>query len=549
MDCAVSMGGASHRPMAWTTSYLGQFTTARVLNRRIVLLSGPTNSGKTHAAMQRLMQASSGVYLAPLRLMAIENHERLLDSGLDAGLVTGDERVSPDAPWTSRTIETMSLNDVVDVGIIDEVQMLSDPDRGWAWTQAILGCPARTLYIAGAPEAMKSVASLLAVVGERAEICRFDRLTPLLMLTSPVGLDGLTAGDAVIAFSRRAVLEIAALIGEDRAVPLYGAMTPEVRRRVSQMFCTGERPILVATDAIGMGLNFPVRRVLFSTTTKYDGRKSRDLLEGEIRQIAGRAGRYGLTEKGFVGVVSLPGHSASEHLIRRAITSPPTPLNMSVWHAGPSPTLLDGLEDSLRASSSFMVGLRSVIQMAMKTINGERGAASPFIYKTTIEQERSISLIDSAMICGPRLPASILFSYLACPLPIGADSNNSPASARLAAWIFNHACGDHVHLDRNLLRVPGTLLEQEQNSRILTGYIWLALKFPDIYVDVDRATQALETLNRTIILELSRPRVAKHKAKAGRDERASPDERWENQTTAKGPKTRSRFRRRAASWA
>lgn len=523
----------------WATSYLGQFQTARSLNRRIVLLSGPTNSGKTHTAMQELMKASSGVYLAPLRLMAIENHDRMTGCGLEAGLVTGDERISPDAKWSSRTIETMSLNTVVDVGIIDEVQMLSDPDRGWAWTQAILGCPARTLYIAGAPEAMDAVVSLLAVVGEVPEIRHFQRKTPLKLMTSPVGLDGLTAGDAVIAFSRKDVLEIVALIGEDRAVPLYGAMTPEVRRRVSQMFRAEDRPILVATDAIGMGLNLPVKRILFSTTTKYDGKKSRDLLPGEIRQIGGRAGRYGLAEKGFVGTIALPGRRASEHLIRSALLVSPPPIRMTVWQAGPSSTMLDRLEGTLRACGWQSPTLLAVLREAMKTINGERGKESPFIYQTTKDQEKVIGIIDHAITSDRYLPASVLFSYLSCPMPLGSAAYGSAAANRMTSWIRRHADGDVIVPDHALLSIPDTLLEQEQNSRILTGYVWLAMKYPDVYVQEADAREALETLNRTIIHALSKPKPAKVRK---RDMIATP-KRQEHASKSRF-KTRSRATRR-----
>jgi ATP-dependent RNA helicase SUPV3L1/SUV3 len=131
-------------------AYVEKFAAARQLGRRIIFHMGPTNSGKTYQAIERLRMARTGTYLAPLRLLALENYETLLEHGLRAGMVTGEEVLGVDDPsHTSRTIETADLMRPVEVAVIDEIQMIADPDRGWAWTNALFGIPAKTVIVCG----------------------------------------------------------------------------------------------------------------------------------------------------------------------------------------------------------------------------------------------------------------------------------------------------------------------------------------------------------------------------------------------------------------
>lgn len=116
------------------------------MNRKLKFFVGPTNSGKTYNAMKELKEANSGLYLAPLRLLALEGHEELKEAGIENSLITGEEQqINEDAAHVCSTIEMLDFNLDVDVAIIDEVQMLDDIDRGWAWVNAIIGCPAKLL--------------------------------------------------------------------------------------------------------------------------------------------------------------------------------------------------------------------------------------------------------------------------------------------------------------------------------------------------------------------------------------------------------------------
>ncbi|HLL13164.1 MAG TPA: DEAD/DEAH box helicase, partial [Rubrivivax sp.] len=286
--------------------YPDTFPKARRLQRSVTLYVGPPNSGKTHAAFERLAQAHDGAYLAPLRLLALEGRDRLVARGVACSLLTGEENVpAPGARVVSSTIEMMSSNKPVAMAVIDEAQMIFDKSRGWAWTQAIVAVPADEVVIICSDYAVPTIQKLLGLCGESCTVRVFERKQHVQLLPRPVPVSQLKHGDAVVAFSRRDVLLLRDQIsaaGHPVSV-IYGALPPEVRRREAERFASGDSHIIVATDAIGMGLNLPIRRVLFSTLTKFDGEDDRPLGESEAHQIAGRAGRFGMHEEGFVGVL------------------------------------------------------------------------------------------------------------------------------------------------------------------------------------------------------------------------------------------------------
>ncbi|WP_456085521.1 helicase-related protein [Microvirga roseola] len=313
---------------------------------------GPTNSGKTHAALERLAAAGKGTYLAPLRLLALENYEVLRDRGLNAGMVTGEEVFGEEgATHVSRTIETADLQHTIDVAVIDEIQMISDPDRGWAWTNALFGIPAKTLILAGSDDALPYVRRACDAANESLEVVAFERKTPLVLLDKPVPLEEVKAGDAVVAFSRQAVHEHReVLVGLGHTVAtIYGALSPEVRRAEAERFRTGEADVLVTTDAIGMGLNLgPLQRIVFSALRKFDGREDRPLTNPEIRQIAGRAGRFGHHDVGYVAATTEEGIDP----IRKALAgAPAAPAADSRFYARPDLVAIRAAASELRTES------------------------------------------------------------------------------------------------------------------------------------------------------------------------------------------------------
>ena len=284
-------------------NYIDFFPAARELKRTFILHIGPTNSGKTYEAMQALRRAGDGVYLAPLRLLAYEQFEQMNADGYPCSLVTGEERYPVEnAYFQSSTIEMLNLQKYYSCAVIDEAQMLADDERGGAWTAAILGVCADEVHVCLAPNAEKLVIRLIRECGEEYRIVRHERKTPLITEKGEFSFpEDVRKGDALVVFSKRMVHAVASELqrqGRSCSV-IYGALPYDVRHEQARLFAEGYNEVVVATDAIGMGLNLPIRRVVFLEMSKFDGKTTRDLLPEEIRQIAGRAGRFGIYEKGF----------------------------------------------------------------------------------------------------------------------------------------------------------------------------------------------------------------------------------------------------------
>lgn len=276
-------------------------------DRRFILDVGPTNSGKTHSGMVELSRAESGVYLGPLRLLAMEAADALNEMGCPCSMLTGEERRDVEgARHVASTVEMLDRNARYEVAVIDECQMITDPERGYAWAAAISCVDADVIHLCLAPEATDLICSILDGLGEEYEIEEHYRLVPLEMQQKNVRYpSGIRRGDAIIVFSRKSVQRYVSELSSHgiSASMVYGALPYEVRKEEVRKFADGETDVVVATDAIGMGLNLPIQRVVFAELEKFDGNVTRDLTESEIKQIAGRAGRYGRYDLGYVSVL------------------------------------------------------------------------------------------------------------------------------------------------------------------------------------------------------------------------------------------------------
>lgn len=283
-----------------------EYPEARAMHRHFILHLGGTNTGKTYAGFQRLRRVPSGIYLAPLRLLALEAQETLLHAGVDCSLSTGEEEDCRESDThMAATAEKLELNRRWHVAVIDECQMIADKQRGYAWTRAILGVLAPEIHLCAAPEAQNLLVRLIESCGDSYEIEHHQRTTPLVCMTRTVDPQRVQPGDALITFSKVGVLSVAEELrqhGKEPAI-IYGALPYSTRRRQMDGFLAGEMEYIVSTDAIGMGLNLPIRRIIFMETEKFDGIERRGLKPEEIKQIAGRAGRFGMYNKGFVGAV------------------------------------------------------------------------------------------------------------------------------------------------------------------------------------------------------------------------------------------------------
>ncbi|MCR4600345.1 MAG: hypothetical protein K5767_01205 [Clostridia bacterium] len=280
------------------------YPAARTMNRRFILHIGPTNSGKTYQAIEALKKADRGVYLAPLRLLAYEKFEELNSAGKPCSLMTGEERILvPDAEIMSSTVEMMDEIAHYNVAVIDEGQMIADPERGGSWTRAVIGICADEIHICAAAHAEKVLIKLIEACGDTYSVVRHHRQIPLLFEEERFHFpESVRDGDALIVFSKKNVHAVATELQAEgiRCSIIYGDLPYDVRHEEARRFSEKETQVIVSTDAIGMGLNMPIRRVVFLESQKFDGKTRRPLESGEIQQIAGRAGRFGIYDKGFV---------------------------------------------------------------------------------------------------------------------------------------------------------------------------------------------------------------------------------------------------------
>ncbi|KAL7527736.1 hypothetical protein ACHAXR_007600 [Thalassiosira sp. AJA248-18] len=278
---------------------------SRLDKRKITFHAGPTNSGKTYNALQRLKQAEKGMYLAPLRLLAAETYESLTAEGIYTDLLTGQEqRKVPFSTHRSSTVELACIEEDYDVVVIDEIQMLSDDFRGFAWTRALLGVRSKEIHVCGGAEAIDIVKKLTAMCGDEFQLHQYKRFSDLKVLSQSFAKSStakgsyarVEPGDCVVAFSRNDIFAIKREIEEltpYKCCVIYGALPPHVRSEQARRFNDPNSgyDILVASDAIGMGLNLSIKRIIFNSMFKNNGENIVQLDHSAVKQIAGRAGR------------------------------------------------------------------------------------------------------------------------------------------------------------------------------------------------------------------------------------------------------------------
>jgi len=477
-----------------TESFTSSFTLARSLKRHHHFYLGPTNSGKTHHALIALQQAESGVYLAPLRLLAMEIRDRLVAEGVPCNLITGEERdMMAGAQHTASTIEMMNPSKAVEVAIIDEIQMLQDPDRGSAWTAALIGVPAKRVFVCGSTAVTVPCVAAIEALNESYETTYLARKTPLILEDESICgkrysrqklKPQLQKGDAVIAFSRKDVLTFSARFRQwgFSVASIYGALSPEVRRTESTRFCSGEADILVATDAIGMGLNLPIRRVIFSNIHKFDGVASRHLNATEVRQIAGRAGRYGIYDTGYVNVLENDELIHIEHMLGVDDTSDLTKLPIGI-HFNQIGQLATQLHTRKIAEVLVYYQQRS-------RFNSDLFAQTPLnnqIAQALLVDEHApeMSLKDKFIfVCAP-ISLNVAFEkdyYLLCLRSVvDSQIRKLPVAP---VWLESES--------------PKHLETAELLSHNLSLYAWLSFKFPQIFVEGDAVKSLRQRVSRYI---------------------------------------------------
>jgi len=264
-----------------------------MLKNKITAVLGPTNTGKTYLAIETMLSFDSGMIGFPLRLLAREVYDKIIKKiSIDkVALITGEEKIIPaNAKYFLCTVESMPINKYLEFVGIDEIQMCADHERGHIFTDRLLNLRGEKLTMFMGSSTIKSIVSKL---DEDTEFINRERLSKL----SYVGhkkISRINRKTAIIAFSTEEVYAIAELVRRQKggAAIVMGSLSPKTRNAQVQLYQSGDVDFLVATDAIGMGINMDLENVYFSNLKKFDGRKLRRLNMSEIGQIAGRAGRY-----------------------------------------------------------------------------------------------------------------------------------------------------------------------------------------------------------------------------------------------------------------
>ena len=502
------------------------FPGTRSMHRVVHLHVGPTNSGKTYHALQRLEQAERGVYAGPLRLLAHEVYTRMTAKGKSCALITGEERRVPEIEagadqiqqMTSCTVEMMPLNSILDVAVIDEIQMIGDAERGWAWTQALLGVRAKEVHLCGEERTVPLIKELCASVGEKLVIHNYQRLSPLKVADESLNgrIEDLRKGDCIVSFS---VMGIHALRRQiERATgrkvaTVYGSLPPETRAQQARLFNDPDNDydFLVASDAVGMGLNLAIKRVIFEASNKFDGAARRTLAIADIKQIAGRAGRFrtaaqateksdeSKTEKGeesgktsvadSVGIVTTL-EKFDFPVVKAAMSSEPAPIRTAGIY--PPATVLERFSSYFPPGTPFSYIITRLHELSVMHKRFHLcGLKDQVWIADLIEPIQGLTVADRNQICSA--PASQSDADLWREL--------MPAYARIIAEQSGGSILDIPQLPLEVLEAELSpsreyLRELERLHKGIVTYLWLSYRFAGLF-----STRALAFHVKTMVEE------------------------------------------------
>ncbi|EPX73084.1 mitochondrial ATP-dependent RNA helicase Rpm2 [Schizosaccharomyces octosporus yFS286] len=457
------------------------YPAARSQKRHIIMHVGPTNSGKTYHALQRLKQSEKGIYAGPLRLLAHEVFNRLNADGIKCNLITGEEIRKPHVipQVVSCTVEMCRSETSFDVAVVDEIQMIADPDRGFAWTECLLGLNAKEIHLCGEESAVNLVKAISESTGDDFTVHHYNRLNPLKVANRSLrGKLKLREGDCLVAFSRKDIFALKKKVEEKmgkRTAVIYGSLPPEVRNQQASLFNSDshEEKILLASDAIGMGLNLTVKRIIFHTLKKFSGKEIIDIPASQVKQIAGRAGRHQASDSeqspGVVTTLYKEDYEALKFAMKvpiknltRACIKPPDYVFQKFCTLFPSDVPVRMILE--RYSKLFKVhGLYSPSNFDVN-----------FFTLDLLETVRDLTVEDKISLLG---------------IPIGRQLPNAPEFVQVLGKHI--ATGrrmqvyDHPYLPLDIIDkgVPNTneeLVDLEKFHKMIVVYLWVSLRYPNI---------------------------------------------------------------------
>ncbi len=495
------------RPVEW-------YPEARLIKRRVIMHVGPTNSGKTFHALKHLKdQDGFTAYCGPLRLLAHEVYSRLNEQGHPTSLVTGEEVLeTPDATTVSCTVEMVDLSRDWDVAVVDEAQMIADGERGWAWTQALLGLKAKELHLCGEATAVPLVREILEQLGDTVEVREYQRLSPLEV--SKESLHGkwhnVKAGDCVVTFSRKSIFAtkraIEAATGL-KCATIYGKLPPETRVEQARLFndTTSDYKVLVASDAVGMGLNLRIKRMIFEGFKKFSVVNGVEMLSvSQVKQIAGRAGRFGLHGKHQVGQV-MAFKQDDVGFLRNTMRIFPPPLKQ----AGLMPTFEQVEAFARQWPNDDMSTLLGKFEMFAQTdrrffvcnLNNQKGIANAIQGIPLTLQDR-YQLITVPVNISSEEALRALQKYAMVQARV---------SGMVLDWTSESVLSETVKLPSRVPTTPFELMSLETTHRIIGMYRWLSHRFPEAFPEQLRATELKEhcddLINQSLLQMSPRPRT------------------------------------------
>lgn len=485
------------------------FPEANKMRRHIILHLGPTNSGKTYKALQKLIKCENGYYGGPLRLLAREIYDKFQNQGVVCNLLTGEEIIpgfdsmGNKSGLTCGTIEMIPLNKHFDIVVLDEIQMIADETRGSSWTNALLGVQAKEIHLCGEPSVLPLIKKVVAMTGDFLTVNNYDRLGKLVMQPKSINnnFKKLKKGDCLVAFSKRQILTLKLKVQKEtnlKAAVIYGSLPPETRLQQAKLFNNGHYDILIASDAIGMGLNLNIDRVIFTTSLKFNGTESVPLTISTIKQIGGRAGRFkdhNIESTGFITAID----NRTLDDIRKGMQSDIPPINkMIAWPP-------DEIFFNLFINSPKSIKVSELLQLVNDDINAKE------VDKTSIFQSPDVARLIERLITYEHMShLNFTDKLLLCTAPMKNDPMVQKTFIKFCETIANKerkSLLDYGFPFDKLLDyqqiLEGSkveLAEYESLYNIIMLFCWLSNKYPEYFIDRESAME-IKLLVELIIFE------------------------------------------------